>query len=312
MEILFTGASSFTGMWMVIELAKQGHTVHAIFQKPFQEYRGMRKIRVENVVAHCHPHFGVSFGSNRFFSLIRSLNRCDLFCHHAAEVTDYKSPQFDAETAYRKNTQRLDEVLSLLVSKGCHKMALTGSVFEQNEGVGRGSTEAFSPYGYSKGITAEICMELCAKYSMRLGKFVIANPFGPYEEDKFTTYLAKMWLHGEIPQVKTPEYIRDNVPVTLLSKKYAQFVNTLPNTAGFIKCSPGGYTWNQGQFTCYFSQQMQSYWGMSCDFTLLKQSDFSEPLERINGEALDWSDLNWDENTFWNDLSTFYRQHLCI
>lgn len=311
MEILFTGASSFTGMWMVMELAKRGHTVHAIFQKPFEEYQGIRKIRVEKVVAYCHPHFEVSFGSNQFFSLISSLKCCDLLCHHAAEVTDYKSPKFDAETAYRKNTHRLDEVLPLLVSKGCYQMVLTGSVFEQNEGLGRGSTEAFSPYGYSKGITTEICMELCATHHMRLGKFVIPNPFGPYEEDKFTTYLAKMWLRGESPQVRTPEYIRDNIPVTLLAKKYAQFVQALPNTAGFIKCSPSGYASSQGQFTQYFSQQMQGYWELPCDFTSVKQSDFSEPIERINGESLNWLDLNWDENNFWNDLATYYRQHLC-
>lgn len=29
------------------------------------------------------------------------------------------------------------------------------------------------------------------------GKFVIANPFGPWKEPRFTAYLARCWLGGE-------------------------------------------------------------------------------------------------------------------
>ena len=46
---------------------------------------------------------------------------------------------------------------------------------------------------------------------MRLAKFVIANPFGPLEEPRFTAYLAREWLGGRSAVVRTPEYLRDNI-----------------------------------------------------------------------------------------------------
>ena len=55
---------------------------------------------------------------------------------------------------------------------------LTGSVFEQNEGAGEPPLVAFSPYGLSKGLTAEVVRHRCREFGIRYGKFVIPNPFG--------------------------------------------------------------------------------------------------------------------------------------
>ena len=40
-----------------------------------------------------------------------------------------------------------------------------------------------------------------------LEKFVIPNPFGPYEEPRFTAYLMRTWLAGETAHVQTPRYV---------------------------------------------------------------------------------------------------------
>ena len=48
MKVLFTGASSFTGMWFVRELAKAGHTVVATFRRSAGAYADEgRRRRVE-------------------------------------------------------------------------------------------------------------------------------------------------------------------------------------------------------------------------------------------------------------------------
>jgi hypothetical protein len=47
---------------------------------------------------------------------------------------------------------------------------------------------------------------------------VIANPFGPLEEPRFCAYLVKTWAAGQVPEVRTPLYVRDNIHVSLLAK----------------------------------------------------------------------------------------------
>jgi nucleoside-diphosphate-sugar epimerase len=83
--------------------------------------------------------------------------------------------------------------LKFLQAKGCNRVIVTGSVFEPNEG-GEGDTRAVSPYGLSKGLTFHVFKYFAETLGMQLGKFVIPNPFGPYEEPRFTAYLIRSWL----------------------------------------------------------------------------------------------------------------------
>ena len=76
------------------------------------------------------------------------------------------------------------------------KVVLTGSVFEQREGAGTEGLRAVSPYGLSKGLTADVFSYFTELLGMKLGKFVIPNPFGPLEEPRFTSYLIHNWFQG--------------------------------------------------------------------------------------------------------------------
>ena len=67
---------------------------------------------------------------------------------------------------------------------------------------------------------------LLRRAGIGLGKFVIPNPFGPYEEPRFTAYLIKNWLAGATPNCSSPAYVRDNIHVSLLAKVYARFART--------------------------------------------------------------------------------------
>src|ERR1051326_5210026 len=94
MLILFTGASSFTGYWFVKTLAEVGVEVICPLRGSPENYDGMRKKRVEALKNMCRLVPEAPLGSDPFNRLLVDQN-WDLFCHHAADVTNYKSPDFD-------------------------------------------------------------------------------------------------------------------------------------------------------------------------------------------------------------------------
>lgn len=304
MKILFTGGSSFSGMWFARELAWAGHEVACCFRS--SNYEGLRKERVDQLLPLCSPFFDCSFGSPRFLQVIAS-SQWDMLCHHAADVTDYKSPDFNFATALSSNTQNLKNILQTLQKQGCNKVLLTGSVFEQNEGAGSDDLRAVSPYGLSKGLTADVFRYFCSILSMQLGKFVIPNPFGPYEEPRYTAYLMKTWRQGQTASVNTPDYVRDNIPISLLAKAYRSFAESLTTDPGYSKLNPSFYAETQGAFTARFSREMQSRLSIHCRFELKSQVEFPEPKVRINTDPLPSHKLGWVEKEAWDALATYYE-----
>ena len=124
MKVLFTGASSFSGFWFVQALAKYGHEVVAVFQRQAHDYEGLRAHRVSALEGVCRREFACSFGTDRFFALVRGEEHWDVFCHHAANVHNYKSADFDINAALANNTRGIKEVLPLLKTHGCQKLLL--------------------------------------------------------------------------------------------------------------------------------------------------------------------------------------------
>lgn len=307
MKILFTGASSFTGCWLVRELAAAGHQVTATFRRPLDEYSDeLRRLRVAIAAERCRPVFGMSFGDDAFLALLRE-GGWDLLAHHAAEVSDYKSPNFDVVGALHNNTRNLRGVLSAIRDAGCRRVLLTGSVFEQGEGAGSEGLPAFSPYGLSKALTFEVFRHHCRVEGLHLGKFVIPNPFGPLEEPRYTTYLVKTWLTGGVPRCSTPAYVRDNIHVSLLAKAYASFAGQLPTSPGLSRVNPTGYAETQGAFTRRVALEMSTRIGVRCDVEFAEQIEFPEPRVRINLDVPDAAALGWSEAAAWDE---FARYHL--
>jgi UDP-glucose 4-epimerase len=306
MKILFTGASSLTGMWFVQELVYAGHEVIACYRSELSSYQGLRRQRIDRIAHTCHQQFNCPFGSEAFLNLIKNYT-WDLFCHHAADVANYKSLDFDVSAALGNNTRNMKKVLEQLREKGCRKILLTGSVFEQGEGIGSEELRAVSPYGLSKGLTSACFNFYASLLGLKLGKFVIPNPFGPFEEIRYTSYLAQAWFAGHSPSVNTPDYIRDNIPVSLLAKAYAAFAIRLSETAGFEKTNPSFYRETQGLFTKRFAHEMASRLNLACRYDLKKQVEFAEPLERVNSQPLDHQALGWSESQAWDELAHYYK-----
>ena len=308
MRIVLTGASSFTGYWFAQALTEAGHEVIAPLSSPDRPdaYAGVRGTRVGMLKGFARTRFAAPFGSDAFFGALREIGSFDVFCHHWAEVRGYREPTFDAVAALAANTQRLSDVLRALKDAGCGSIVLTGSVFEQDEGIGNHPMRAFSPYGLSKGLTAALCDFYCEREGMPLDRFVIPNPFGPYEEPRFTDYLMRTWLAGGTAQVGTPRYVRDNIHVGLLAKSYAGFV-TAPTPRGGRKLGPSGYPESQGAFTERVAREMRSRTGLDCALTFAEQTEFVEPAIRINTTLADPVALDWSERAAWDEFVQYYQ-----
>ena len=312
MKVLFTGASSFTGFWFVRELVEAGHQVVAVLRRNREDYsESVRRERVEQLVPLCRSIWGVTFGEPAFVDVIESESGWDLLCHHAAEVGNYRSPEFDVVGALASNIRNAPEILDRLKLQGCRGVVLTGSFFEAGEGAGSDGIPAVSPYGLSKFLTAECFRFYLGERTLPMGKFVVPNPFGPYEERRFTAYLMEKWFSNATATVRTPDYVRDNIHVSLLARAYVRFVERLAESGeDCLTLNPSGYVESQGAFAHRVAREVRVRTGLPCLLELERQLEFPEPRVRVNTDSLEPSELGWNERIAWDDLTSYYQERL--
>lgn len=307
MKVLLTGASSFTGYWFARALSEAGVEVVAPLRAAAASYdQGPRAERVRRLKPMAEIVDAAPFGSERFLALAKA-SRCDILCHHAARVGDYRSPDFDIAGALAENTANLRAVLDTMAHGGLKAVVLTGSVFEEGEGAGEAPLRAFSPYGLSKGLTSAVFRHRCGEFGTPLAKFVIPNPFGPLEEPRFCAYLVRTWKKSETARVNTPLYVRDNIHASLLAKAYAKFVAEAAAGGARMKLNPSGYLEAQGQFAERFAAAMRPRLKLSCTLEHGVQTDFSEPLMRVNVDSAARYVGTFDEEAAWDEAAEAYR-----
>jgi UDP-glucose 4-epimerase len=310
MKILLTGGSSFTGYWFAKTLAERGHQLTLTFTKDRKDYTGLRGQRVELLQKSSSVNclWNYSFGTEQFLGLLDQ--GFDAVGHHGAYVEDYKSLSFDVGRAVAENANHCQEFMIRAKQTGLKKIILTGSVFEANEGSGSDPLVAFSPYGLSKTFTWETFRYWAWKQRIPLTKFVIPNPFGPYEEPRFCNYLVQNWAKGIIPSVKTPDYVRDNIHVDLMACCYAVAVEE--KGEGIKSFNPSGYKSTQKEFTQKFALEIGKRLGIAHEVKFDVQDNFDEPLDRINtSPAVDMCST-WKEEKAWDQLADYYKQMLSI
>lgn len=307
MQALLTGASSFSGYWFAAKLRAAGFTVAAPLRGSVAGYIGVRGERVQRLGKVAEIIDDCAFGSAAFLDLIAT-TEFDVLCHHAARVGDYRSLDFDVPGALAENTYNLRTVLERMQARGLKAVILTGSFFEADEGAGNEPMRAFSPYGLSKGLTAQVVAHWCTHYNLPFGKFVVPTPFGPLEEPRFCAYLIKTWQAGQVAEVRTPSYLRDNIHVDLLALSYASFVKRIVETGRSDRFGPMGYVETQGAFSERFAEAMRPRLGLDCGIRTLEQTDFSEPLARINTHLIDTAALGWSEAHAWDGVADYYRR----
>jgi UDP-glucose 4-epimerase len=303
MKILLTGASSFTGYWFAEALVSAGYHVVAPLRGTFENANDKERTeRLRRLTGKVEIVPECAFGTARFLDLAASSD-FDVLCHHGAEVGDYRSPDFDIAAAAGKNTLNLRAVLKAMSGRGLKGVVLTGSFFEFDEGAGCKPLVAFSPYGVSKGLTAQIVRHRCHEIGMPYGKFVIPHPFGPLEQPRLGAYLARTWAADGVAEIKTPAYIRDNIHIGLLAACYKRFVAQIAAAPALCKLNPSGYVESQGAFIERMAKEIGRRIGRECRVALLRQTEFSEPMMRVNTDpAVRYVD-GWDEAAAWDEYA---------
>ena len=302
MRILLTGASSFTGMWFAEGLAAGGHSVVAVARAPAYA-DALRQARMDRVAAVAQVVTDAPFGTPAFFAAMRDHGPFDVLGLHGAEVGDYKSPSYDLGAAVAANTLNAYAVFAAAKAQGAARVVLTGTVFEPGEGKGTQPLVSFSPYGTSKAKTAEVMRPAVEGAGLAYAKFVIPNPFGPWEERRFQRLVMTRWSKGEGVHIDQALYVRDNVPVDLMALAYRA---TLEGAFGGY-CAPSWYAEPVGAFFERMAREVRGRTGWACPLTLADAQVFVEPEARTNRTALDVAALGWSEAGFWDAYVDHYQ-----
>src|SRR5487761_2418034 len=155
--------------------------------------------------------------------------------------------------------------------------------------------------------TFESFQSHCRAAGLPLGKFVVPNPFGPLEEPRFTAFLMNNWQAGRPGEIKTPDYVRDNIHADLLAAAYAKFAaETAASKAPVRKINPSGYVETQGEFAQRVAREVKARLGWACELKLAKQEDFSEPLNRATTDPAAKLAPEWNESKAWDAFAEFY------
>jgi len=307
MRILLTGASSFTGYWFCRELASAGHNVTAPLRSGEDDGSAVRQLRLSKLKEIAQVYFHTPFGGTEFFKLLEDEAAFDAVCLHGAEVTNYRSLDFDPVAAFANNTQNCRSVFQALADKGAPSLIVTRSVFEGFDGLNDDAHRVVSAYGLAKTITTQAYNFYAQESGLSMFEFVIANPFGPFEEPRFTNYLVRTWAKGETAEICTPDYVRDNIPIEILALCYRDFVTQQDEALSIARFAPSYFAESQGAFSKRFQVEIGSRLGFAADIKLTVQHEFPEPRVRINTDKVDASALNFDETASWDNLAEYYE-----
>ena len=268
----------------------------AAYEDPLRRARMEKAAKVAEIVP------AAPFGSQAFLEVMAG--GFDVLCHHAAEAANHKAPDFDVARAVAGNTFNAAAVLAAARSAGVRRLVLTGSVFEEGEGRGTQPLVAFSPYGLSKTLTARAFAAECDAAGLPMVKFVVPNPFGPYEAQTFQRLVMSRWREGQAVRVSHPLYGRDNAPADLLGQVYARAATG----ALGAHVSPSVYAGPVGGFFQRMAREVRARTGWACDLDLADSQQSTEPLERYNLQPVDPDDYGWSQGAFWDAYAAYYAE----
>lgn len=295
MQILFTGASSFTGMHFVKELSTH-HTVFCTFTKAHDAYSGIEKERIESIIPHIIPLWNTRFGSPQFLSILKQ-HSFDTYAHHMAWTKGYGTNKYPIEKAIQNNTLNLPYVTSLLQRNGCSQIILSNTVLEGDDVDLQEGHAPFEPHGEAKKRTTAL---FCSQSPLPIRRFIIPNPIGTFDNIRLVESLHQQWTQRQTPHIQYPENIRDNIPIPVLTKRYSSFLNENIPVA-----SPSGWKESNSDFVERIARELSKRFAYNTPVVLGPQKDHSQPRILCNTEsALE----NWDASRFWDTLSLHYKK----
>ena len=305
MKILFTGSSSFTGYHFIKCLVKDGHDLTITFSKNKNFYlkqKNNRSERVKDLIKNYDCNFNVDFSNEKSINFLKKISSIDVFCHHFADTSNYKSNKYDLYNALENNTKILDESIKILKGKGLKDYIYTGSYFEPAEEFSL-NYNSFSSYGLSKSLTGQIIRHYCHNHSVNYKKFIIPNPLGELEdENRLTTFVAKQWIDKKIFVIQQPAYLRDNIPIKILSKRYSYFIKGRKLKLD----SPSFYRLSNLDFIALFSKEMKKRSNLKCEFNFINSPKYTEPMKKFNDNRLKINEFKITATDLWDELIKYY------
>jgi nucleoside-diphosphate-sugar epimerase len=244
--------------------------------------------------------------SEQLLDVIRARS-WDLLAHHAADIPNYRDASYDPMAGFVRNTAGGPELITAMARSGARAVITTGTVFQPAEGGEGAGALAVNPYGLSKGLTNEAFRHLTRWAGMAFAQFIIAAPFGPREEGRLVWSLFQAWMAGEPAVIRTPAYVRDHLPAPLLAAAYVRLVNRM--LEGGVEetfARPSGMVQTVGAFARRVAMETERRLAMPCLVTELAQTEFPEPVSRVNSDPAIPAD--WDEPAFWDSYVAYYRE----
>lgn len=303
-SILLTGASSFSGMWIAEALSAAGYRVVAPLRRREQDYTGLRLARVQRLRLSAELAFEADFTTPEFDEIVRSRGPFDLLAHHAADIPSYREAGYDVGQGVTRNITRARELFRTLKAQGARAVIATGTTFEMDRRAPFPDDLSVSPYGLSKTLTNQTFRHFAHWEDLAFARFVVAAPFGPWEEGRLVWSLFQAWMSGRAAIVRTPAYVRDNIPVELLAQAYAGLVGEMLSGANDLIARPSGLVGTQEAFARRVASEAQARLGRPCLVTAQAQTEFPEPLARVNDQPAIPAD--WDEAGFWDRYVQYY------
>jgi nucleoside-diphosphate-sugar epimerase len=221
--VVMTGASSFTGYWFCKSLIEEGYKVTCFFTQTKKNYSALKKERINLLYKYKKnfiPIFNAKMGSKKFLKSISSIKNF-IFIHHGAYTIDYNSNKFDLLKAINDNNQNINLMFDIFKKNSVNKLIYTSTIFQ-----GGKKNKPENLYGLSKDITQQIFKYICETNKIKFKKFIIANPFGPFEEKRFLHYVLNSWKHKKTVEVKRPKDVVDYVQVQHLANQFVKFIKT--------------------------------------------------------------------------------------
>ena len=286
-----------SGVMLTNELCSLGADVIALTRTERNLQPAHVQRRMSNLSQQVTVIEGVSHGSQYMPDVLKELKAKTLVIHgHPME--NYKSRDYQIGNVAGQMISNLRKELNSFQDAGGIRVVYSGSVFEPNSQYPVYPNIAGSIYGISKAMVWEALRLDCGQLGLFLDRVTIPNPFGPGEHGRFGNYLMSQWLEEKEPIVQTPDYIRDNIPVKELAKRYARFL--IEPSIGGQNLRPSGYIESQFEFAQRMGREFGVRLGKSLQVHSLFQMDFLEPKVLINDgsrteEFLIHEETYWDE-----------------
>ena len=299
-SVLLTGGTSFTGVWFADTLACADVKVHLALRAPVSAYQGARQARLRILPASVMVHEGVQHGDGTLASLIREIGP-DVVGFHAHPMDSFRDAGYDHVGAVAAMTAALPAELDAAAATGS-RIVYSGTVYEP-----RAERPAVSAYGISKNTVWEHLRFGAVAREIPTTRFVIPNPFGPGEEGRFGNYLAATWAKGELPVVRTPDYVRDNIPVEELAVRYLGAVTEPSGKTDTV--NPSGYIETQGEFALRVAREVGSRLSRDLPVDALIDTPHPEPAVVVN-DGSHSSTFELREKEYWDRYANFVAEQL--